>query len=207
MGAENKNLSSRLQAEERYFSRNEGAFDPTGSREIDTGERAAPGHRPEDSIRIGQQVKPEVQDEILGVGKEELLRVFDRVDTTRVGEGVEADPDGIGAHAPGAKLDRGKPDMSLLADFSRALYAVAEVATFGANKYSRGGWLKVNEGFRRYTSALLRHIFPSRPSDYDPDSNLLHDAHAAWNALARLELRIRQKEKYDEYKQKYTNNG
>jgi hypothetical protein len=28
----------------------------------------------------------------------------------------------------------------------------------------------------------------------DPDSQLLHASHAAWNALARLELMLREKE-------------
>jgi hypothetical protein len=91
-------------------------------------------------------------------------------------------------HTPGAKDDAAKPDASLLLDFSEALNQVAEVATYGAGKYSRGGWRKVSGGVRRYTAAMLRHLFAEHQEFYDAETNLPHAAHAAWNALARLEL-------------------
>ncbi len=103
----------------------------------------------------------------------------------------EADPNGLSSDTPGAKLDGGKPDTSLLLMFGKALIAVAEVGTFGARKYSRGGWQHVADGIPRYTAALLRHLFKSTYQDRDPDSGLYHLAHAAWNALAILELTIR----------------
>lgn len=102
---------------------------------------------------------------------------------------TEADPNGVSPHSPGAKLDAGKADLSLMLDFPRAIRAVGDVATFGANKYTRGGWLEVKDGERRYTAALLRHLFAVSP--VDTDSGLAHAAHAAWNALARLELALR----------------
>jgi hypothetical protein len=94
-------------------------------------------------------------------------------------------------HAPGAKADEGKPEAALLLDFSRALMAVAEVSTFGAKKYTRGGWQTVEDADHRYTSALLRHMFKAEQEDHDEESGLLHRAHAAWNALATLELYLR----------------
>lgn len=103
----------------------------------------------------------------------------------------EVDPTGRDPHAPGAKLDAGKPMMSLLGDFGMALRAVAEVGTFGARKYTRGGWQTVPDGVNRYTDAMLRHYFAERYGDTDVDSGLLHAAQAAWNALARLELMLR----------------
>ena len=105
---------------------------------------------------------------------------------------MEVDPNGLDQHARGAKVDAGKPDASLLLMFGKALRAVAEVGTFGAQKYTRGGWQYVDDGRRRYTAALLRHVFEEEYDDLDADSGLYHDAHAAWNALARLELRIRE---------------
>jgi hypothetical protein len=36
---------------------------------------------------------------------------------------------------------------------------------------------------------MLRHVFDG--TIRDPESGLLHAAHAAWNALARLELALR----------------
>jgi hypothetical protein len=101
------------------------------------------------------------------------------------------DPTGLDAHEPGAKLDAGKPDASLLLMFGEALKAVADVGTFGAKKYSRGGWQKVEDGENRYTAALLRHLMSENLDPNDPETGKLHAAHAAWNALARLELMLR----------------
>jgi hypothetical protein len=104
----------------------------------------------------------------------------------------EVDPNGVEQHSPGAKLDAGKPDLSLLLYFGRALLDVGAVGTFGAQKYTRGGWQTVQDGENRYTAALLRHLMREGQGEkYDADSGLLHAAHAAWNALARLELQLR----------------
>lgn len=106
----------------------------------------------------------------------------------------DKDPSGLDAHMPGAKLDADKPDTSLLLMFARALWAVAKVGTFGARKYTRGGWQEVVEGEQRYKAALLRHLFQSENEDYDKESGLLHLAQVAWNALAVLELTLRRME-------------
>lgn len=100
----------------------------------------------------------------------------------------EVDPTGRTANMTGAKLDAGKPDLRLLLDFKRALTAVGEVCTYGSKKYTEKGWLHVPNGVNRYTSALLRHIFAEAANDIDDESGLLHAQQVAWNALARLEL-------------------
>lgn len=98
-------------------------------------------------------------------------------------------------HAPGAKLDNGKPRHGLvLGAFSNALTEVAKVGTFGANKYSDNGWLSVPNGLARYTDAMLRHHFAEAGGEeLDKESGLHHAAHRAWNALAVLELALREK--------------
>ncbi len=106
----------------------------------------------------------------------------------------ESDPNGIPQHSPGAKLDAGKPDASLLLMFGRGLLAVAEVGTFGAEKYSRGGWREVPNGGNRYTAALLRHLCMEDREKLDAESRIHHAAHAAWNALARLEKILEEQE-------------
>lgn len=106
----------------------------------------------------------------------------------------ERDPYGIGQHERGAKLDAGKPDASLLLMFGKALEAVAEVGTFGMRKYTRAGWESVENGVDRYTAALLRHLLREHYEAEDIDSGLLHASHAAWNALARLEFILRERE-------------
>lgn len=75
-----------------------------------------------------------------------------------------------------------------------SLTEVAKVSTFGITKYSRGGWQHIENGIIRYTDALMRHIFCKFYEDITPDSQLLHDAHIAWNSLARLELKCREDE-------------
>ena len=116
---------------------------------------------------------------------------------------IEKDPLGYNQHAAGAKLDHGKIRAGLvLGDFARALAEVARVGTFGAEKYTPHGWLDVPNGEERYTDALYRHLLHEAAGEmYDPDSNLFHAAHAAWNALARLELMLREFEGLDKVKQ------
>jgi len=104
----------------------------------------------------------------------------------------EQDPSGISQHSPGAKLDDGKTKAGVLADFSLALLAVAEVGTFGAEKYTRGGWQSVPNGIERYADAEWRHRLKESQELFDADSGLRHAAHKAWNALANLELVLRE---------------
>lgn len=94
----------------------------------------------------------------------------------------------------GAKFDSGKPLSGCLFDFPRALNEVAKVATFGAKKYQRGSWQTVPDGETRYFDALARHLIARGLEDADPESGISHLAHAAWNALAVLELELRRKE-------------
>lgn len=105
---------------------------------------------------------------------------------------VERDPAGLPPHAPGAKLDGEKVMAELTLDgFSRALLAVAEVSTYGARKYSPGGWQHVEDGQTRYRRAGDRHRLARGHEPYDLESGLLHLAHEAWNRLAELELMLR----------------
>ena len=49
-------------------------------------------------------------------------------------------------------------------------------------------------GLARYTDAMLRHHFAEAGGEeLDEDSGLRHAAHRAWNALAVLELELREK--------------
>jgi len=103
----------------------------------------------------------------------------------------ECDPSRLDQHRAGAKLDANKSMAGLLGDFGLALLSVADVCTYGAAKYSRRGWEKVENAQERYKNAAYRHILKLRYSDVDEDSGLPHLAHLAWNILAILELKIR----------------
>ena len=102
--------------------------------------------------------------------------------------------------AKGAKFDGGKPDLDLvLGGFADALLEVGAVGTFGAKKYTRDGWQEVPHGTDRYTSAMLRHYMAEKMGEkFDPESQQLHAAHLAWNALARLSFMLKQSEEVDD---------
>jgi hypothetical protein len=91
----------------------------------------------------------------------------------------ETDPHGKAANTPGAKMDAGKNRLGLvLGGFALALQEVGKVGTYGAVKY---------------TDAMYRHQFREASGELnDADTGLAHAAHAAWNALARLELALKE---------------
>jgi hypothetical protein len=90
---------------------------------------------------------------------------------------------GTSGEAAGSfKYDAGKPQMDLVPLSS--VYAVAEVMTFGAKKYSPNGWKTVPDAINRYTAAMLRHMTAIQDGEVvDPDSGLPHADHVACNAL------------------------
>lgn len=98
----------------------------------------------------------------------------------------ETDPNGIDQHAPGAKLDAGKPNLALVfGGFHQSLREVGDVGTYGATKYSPNGWKEVSNAEERYLSAALRHILAYLGGERnDPDTGINHLAHASWNTLA-----------------------
>lgn len=111
----------------------------------------------------------------------------------------EADPTGRDVHEPGAKLDSGKAPVArgVLQYFPKALREVALLSEFGANKYAWKGWEEVPDGVNRYSDAMARHLLDETegPLDDGPGgSGLLHATAVAWNALARLELMLREEE-------------
>lgn len=114
----------------------------------------------------------------------------------------ELDPNGKDPHAPGAKLDAGKNRTGLvLSGFSRALWAVSQIGTFGANKYTDNGWMTVPNGINRYNDAKWRHLLKeAQGEELDPESGFPHAWHEAWNVLARLELMLREQENQAEAK-------
>jgi hypothetical protein len=77
----------------------------------------------------------------------------------------------------GTKHDQGKPRTDLLPPV--ALEEVAKVLTFGASKYNDHNW-RLGFKYSRLIGAALRHIFAfSKGEDRDPETGLLHLAHAA----------------------------
>lgn len=110
---------------------------------------------------------------------------------------TEKDPNGLGQHVRGAKMDGGKPPIArgVLQYFPRALQAVANLSLKGAEKYTWKGWESVPDGHNRYSDALARHLLYEEIEgpwdDGEGGSGELHATAVAWNALARLELLLR----------------
>lgn len=118
----------------------------------------------------------------------------------------EKDPNGYAPNTPGAKLDAGKAPVwqGSLAYFPRAYIKIAELSAYGANKYAWKGWESVPDGVNRYSNALGRHAVKETiegPWDKEIEADpkypacVLHATQVAWNALARLELILREQEK------------
>jgi hypothetical protein len=98
----------------------------------------------------------------------------------------------------GVKKDAGKAPVvaGCLRLFPLALAEVARISEKAQEKYpSYDNWQRVENGFERYTEALGRHLLAEGGQERDVESGMLHAGHAAWNALARLELKLRAGEK------------
>lgn len=87
----------------------------------------------------------------------------------------------------GVKYDDGKPRLGeMIIDFKEPLTELCKVWEYGADKYSKSNWKEVGNGLERYTNAMIRHLLAEEDNLYDKESGLLHAAHIAFNALARL---------------------
>lgn len=83
----------------------------------------------------------------------------------------------------GKKDTTNKLDWTLL-PFNE-LKSVIEVLHFGAKKYSRDNWQKVNP--EEYKKACMRHLIAFYEGEWlDPESNLPHLAHLICNAIFLL---------------------
>jgi len=83
------------------------------------------------------------------------------------------------------KFDHGKPRMSLIP--AEPLRQVAQVLTFGAEKYDAHNW-RQGMIWSRLLDASIRHIYAfSEGEDFDPESQISHLAHAICNLMFLLE--------------------
>lgn len=95
----------------------------------------------------------------------------------------------------GKKTNSLKPQMSLLfKQFPKALEAVVLCSQYGHEKYKETdedylNYTRVDGGSKTYADAGLRHRLEQ---GNDSESGLPHQFHVAWNALAELELWIKE---------------
>jgi hypothetical protein len=98
--------------------------------------------------------------------------------------------DVLNTTAEGMKFDNGKPDYSLL-PFA-AVDEVVKVLTYGAAKYDRFNWEKVEAV--RYQAATMRHFSTHMQGEkLDPESGISHLAHAICSLLYLLDFELKDK--------------
>ena len=98
--------------------------------------------------------------------------------------------DVLNTTAEGMKFDNGKPDYSLL-PFA-AIDEVVKVLTYGAAKYDRFNWEKVEAV--RYQAATMRHFSTHMQGEkIDPESGISHLAHAICSLLYLLDFELKGK--------------
>lgn len=97
----------------------------------------------------------------------------------------------------GKKFDNEKPRIGeVILNFPLAIEQIGIAGTYGANKYSMDNFVKVPDAVNRYTNALFRHLIAEAKGEtLDPETGLMHSIHATWNAVARLEMILREKAK------------
>lgn len=100
----------------------------------------------------------------------------------------ERDPHGRDPHQPGS----GKNRIGLVvAHFPRALHAIGRVETFLSETYGTDSWKTGTGALDRATDNMYLHLLGEQSGEQrDCKSELLHAAHAAREALARLELML-----------------
>ena len=107
--------------------------------------------------------------------------------TCEIGEGKTKDFHINLSKEEGTKFDAGKPRLGeMIQDFRKPLLEVCKVWEFGADKYAKSNWKKVENGEDRYTNALARHFAAEMDEGIDAETKLHHAIHVAWNGLARL---------------------
>ena len=89
------------------------------------------------------------------------------------------------------RYNQGKPQLSFVLGFRKALGALARVFEQGAIKYERDNWKKGGKPDAEYIDSALRHMAALADGElYDPDTGCLHAAHVMWNMGALLELNV-----------------
>ena len=92
-----------------------------------------------------------------------------------------------GLESVGEKFDDGKLQYSLIPPSTT--HALAEVLTFGAQKYEKDSWKHVPNAKARYLDAAMRHLEAYRSGEkLDKESEFSHLKHLLTNVAFLIEL-------------------
>ena len=100
--------------------------------------------------------------------------------------------------SPGLKYDAGKPSLELVD--KTALWELARVLDFGKKKYTAHNW-RAGIQWSRTIGAAMRHLTAINDGeDLDPETGLLHAAHAMCNCMFLIWFYYNRKKYDDRYK-------
>lgn len=105
-----------------------------------------------------------------------------------------------------ARYCKPKPFAGFVGRFPRAIFAVSEVSLFGTKKHNVPlmdmSYLCLPDGANEMREAKMRHVLNEAISGpIDVDFQLFHAAHEAWNAMARLEIMLKNQEEQEKQKE------
>jgi hypothetical protein len=83
------------------------------------------------------------------------------------------------------KFDAGKPRISLIPP--KIIFRLAEIFTYGAEKYGDHNWKKGLDPIRLYDAAM-RHLLAWMDGESIDESGCPHLAHALWNVAIMIEM-------------------
>lgn len=122
---------------------------------------------------------------------------------TKAPGGVDAQK-ALNSLAPATAAKYAKPDVysGVLYRFPRSMLEIAKVSAFGTKKHNvhaaDRSYMDIPNAFDVYSAAVSRHLINEAiegPVNLDPnDGGMLHAAQLAWDALARLEIFLRNRE-------------
>ena len=86
------------------------------------------------------------------------------------------------------RYNEGKPELSYVLTYPRALESLAAVNMYGASKYTRGNYLR-GANWTEYVDSLMRHLTAFYAGeDVDPESQHPHVGHIMYNAAILAQM-------------------
>lgn len=100
-----------------------------------------------------------------------------------------------------SRMNEGKPLLSFILDFPKAVLGFCRVKEIGAIKYDFDNWKQGGKPDREYLDAALRHMMSYKGGEaFADDTGCHHLSHAAWNLFALLELNVDEVYDVDKFK-------
>lgn len=98
------------------------------------------------------------------------------------------------------RFNEGKPDLTYLLEFPRAMALFCNICKFGEHKYGRGNFKRGGKPDLEYYQSAMRHLQAAYAGeDFDADSGLHHLGHAIWNFITLIEINEHETMRFDSF--------